>query len=74
MRPGEAARHAAVAPRRQRPADARRSGCGAGPRTRWSARGLYEVVGWSFAAPDLADRLRLAADDRARASCGCATR
>ena len=28
--------------------------------------GLYEVVGWSFAAPDVADRLRLAADDPRR--------
>ncbi|HEX6744448.1 MAG TPA: phenylalanine--tRNA ligase subunit beta, partial [Solirubrobacteraceae bacterium] len=29
-------------------------------------RGLYEVVGWSFTEPGLADRLRLAADDPRR--------
>ncbi len=29
-------------------------------------RGLYEVVGWTFVAPSLADRLRLPADDARR--------
>jgi phenylalanyl-tRNA synthetase beta chain len=29
-------------------------------------RGLYEAVGWTFAAPSLADRLRLPADDARR--------
>ena len=29
-----------------------RSGCAGARRTRWSARGLYEILGWSFAAPD----------------------
>ena len=29
-------------------------------------RGLHEVVGWSFAAPDLADRLHLPEDDPRR--------
>jgi phenylalanyl-tRNA synthetase beta chain len=29
-------------------------------------RGLHEVVGWSFAAPELLDRLRLPADDPIR--------
>jgi phenylalanyl-tRNA synthetase beta chain len=31
-------------------------------------RGLYEVVGWTFASPSLAERLRLAADDPRRAA------
>ena len=31
-----------------------------------AARGLHEVVGWSFHAPDLADRLRLPADHALR--------
>ncbi len=31
-----------------------------------AARGLHEVVGWSFAAPAVADALRLAADDPRR--------
>src|SRR5207302_10151827 len=30
------------------------------------ARGLLEVVGWSFQSPDVADRLRLGPDDRRR--------
>jgi phenylalanyl-tRNA synthetase beta chain len=29
-------------------------------------RGLLEIVGWSFQAPEIADRLRLPADDRRR--------
>jgi phenylalanyl-tRNA synthetase beta chain len=31
-----------------------------------TAQGLHEIVGWSFAHPDLADRLRLAVDDERR--------
>jgi len=31
-----------------------------------AAQGLHEIVGWSFAHPDLADRLRLAGDDERR--------
>ena len=31
-----------------------------------TAQGLYEIVGWSFAHPELADRLRLADDDERR--------
>jgi phenylalanyl-tRNA synthetase beta chain len=31
-----------------------------------AARGLYEVAGWSFASPDLPDRLRLGPDDPRR--------
>ncbi|MDQ6806626.1 MAG: phenylalanine--tRNA ligase subunit beta, partial [Actinomycetota bacterium] len=31
-----------------------------------AAQGLHEIVGWSFVAPDLADRLRLPADDDSR--------
>jgi phenylalanyl-tRNA synthetase beta chain len=31
-----------------------------------AAQGLHEIVGWSFAHPDLADRLRLADDDQRR--------
>ncbi len=31
-----------------------------------AAQGLHEIVGWSFAHPDLADRLRLADDDERR--------
>ena len=31
-----------------------------------TAQGLHEIVGWSFVAPDLADRLRLPADDDRR--------
>jgi phenylalanyl-tRNA synthetase beta chain len=31
-----------------------------------TAQGLHEIVGWSFVAPDLADRLRLAEDDDRR--------
>jgi phenylalanyl-tRNA synthetase beta chain len=31
-----------------------------------TARGVHEIVGWSFVAPDLADRLRLPADDARR--------
>jgi phenylalanyl-tRNA synthetase beta chain len=30
-------------------------------------RGLYEIAGWSFCAPELLDRLRLPADDELRA-------
>ena len=29
-------------------------------------RGMYEIVGWSFTEPGLADRLRLAPDDPRR--------
>ena len=47
-----------------------RSGCAAGSRTRSSAPASTEAVGWSFAAPELVDRLRLAGDDpRAPRSC-----
>jgi len=31
-----------------------------------TAQGLYEIVGWSFVAPELADRLRLPSDDDRR--------
>jgi phenylalanyl-tRNA synthetase beta chain len=31
-----------------------------------AARGLFEIAGWSFTAPDLPDRLRLAPDDPRR--------
>ena len=33
-----------------------------------AAAGLYEAVGWSWSAPELADRLRLPADDARRAA------
>ena len=59
----EAPRHAALAPRRERPAGARAAAAPPASRTRWSAPGVYEAVGWSFAAPDLAERLRLPAGD-----------
>ena len=31
-----------------------------------AGRGLHEIAGWSFTSPDMADRLRLAADDARR--------
>ena len=59
----EAPGHAAVAARRQRAARAASSGCGGGPRTRWSAPGSPRSLGWSFAAPELVGRSRIPADD-----------
>ena len=57
----QAAGDAALAPRRLGPAD--RAAAASPPRAdALAAQGLHEIVGWSFAHPDLADRLRLGAD------------
>ena len=51
----EAAGDAAGAPRRRRPADAAPAAAPARRATRSPAQGLHEIVGWSFAGPELAD-------------------
>ena len=61
--PGDAAQAA-----RHRGADvAASSGCAAARSTRSSAAARYEIVGWSFTEPGVADRLRLPDDDPRRA-------
>ena len=63
MGAGEAAGHAALAPRRQRPARRPPRRCRRRVEDALVGAGLSEAVGWSFAAPDLADRLRLGGED-----------
>ena len=58
--------HAARAPRQRRAAERRAAPAPPRRSTRSSGRGLYEIVGWSFTEPGLADRLRLAPDDPRR--------
>ena len=45
--------------------------CAAAPRTRSSAAGCYEIVGWSFTEPGAADRLRLRAGRPAPRASSC---
>ena len=60
--PGDAAQAPRHGGRGCRPSSA----CAAAPWTRSSAAARYEIVGWSFTEPGVADRLRLAADDPRR--------
>ena len=58
--------HPAGAARRLGRAAPRPAAAPRASRTRWPRRGLFEIAGWSFAAPELPDRLRLAPDDPRR--------